>query len=247
MKKLLSLFFLLVNCSLYAEGLDSLKMQADSAYAREDYIQAAQLYHQAQPSAAVYYNLGNTYYRMDELAKAILYYERALLLSPGDKDIRFNLDMARSKTIDKVVPIRVFFFVEWYRSLVNFMSADTWGKLALMAFVVALVGLGGFFSFQVLPARKAGFAVFFIFLALSVCANVAGWYQRKRLEYRTGAIVTSASTIVRSTPSDSGQELFVLHEGTRVEIKDDGLKLWCEVELADGKRGWMLSKDLELI
>lgn len=247
MNKFLSFLLLLVGLPSHAGLVDSLKTQGDSAYAREDYAQAAQFYLKAQPSAAVYYNLGNTYYRMDEMASAILYYERALLLNPSDEDVRFNLDMARSKTIDKVVPLREFFFVDWYRSLVNLMSADAWGRLSLSFFVLALGGLGAFLFLHSLRLRKAGLTCFFVLLAASLLGNMFGWAQRHRLGHRTGAIVTSASSVVRSTPAESGRELFVLHEGTRVEIKDDGVSQWREVELADGKRGWMQAKDLEMI
>ena len=118
------------------------KERADSAYAQEHYQQAIADYEallKSGVSADIYYNLGNAYYRTDNITKAILNYERALLLSPGDDDIRFNLQMARSKTIDKITPQSEMFFVTWYHSLVNLMSVDAWARTALFTLAIAIV------------------------------------------------------------------------------------------------------------
>ena len=114
--KVFLLFYLFTFLPFMAVAVT--KAQADSAYQQEHYQQAAQIYEQLLKrgeSADLYYNLGNAYYRMDDITHAVLAYERALLLSPGDADVRFNLQMARSKTIDKIVPESEMFFVTWYR------------------------------------------------------------------------------------------------------------------------------------
>ena len=90
-------------------------------------------------SAEVYYNLGNAYYRTDNITKAVLNYERAHLLSPGDEDISFNLQFARSKTIDKITPESEMFFVTWWKALVNFTSVDCWAKTGIIAIIMALI------------------------------------------------------------------------------------------------------------
>lgn len=89
----------------------------------------------------LYYNLGNSYYRTDNITRAVLNYERALLLAPGDADIRFNLQMARSKTIDKITPKSEMFFVTWYKSLVNLASVDQWASVAIISIIVALIAI----------------------------------------------------------------------------------------------------------
>ena len=112
------------------------KASADSLYAAEHYQQAAHEYEALLKqgiSSDIYYNLGNCYYRMDDMTRAVLNYERALLLSPGDRDVRLNLQLARSKTIDKIVPESEMFFVTWYRSLVNLMSVDGWARTAIVS------------------------------------------------------------------------------------------------------------------
>ncbi len=247
MRSILSVILLSFGLFAHASDADSLKVAADSAYAREDYKEAASLYSQIEPSAAVCYNLGNCYYRSDEMAKAVLWYERAAMLNPSDGDIRFNLGMARSKTIDKVTPKHELFFVSWYGTLVNMTSVDTWGRVSILFFLLALVSLALCIALSSVALRKLSFSAFVILLALTAFGNVCAYSQRYRLLHRTGAIVMDASAVVKSTPSASGNDLFVLHEGTKVEIKDSTLKGWYEIELADGKVGWIESKQLEII
>jgi len=178
---------------------------------------------------------------------AILNYERALLLSPGDQDIRFNLQMARSKTIDKIQPESELIFVTWYRSIINIASVDGWARVAITSLVIALLlALLYLFSDRIW-LRKAGFFGGLMMLLLFLLSNVFAYNQKSRLENRTGAIVMSPSVTLKSTPSETGTDVFVLHEGTRVDIVDKGMKEWMEVRIADGKQGWMRVKDLEII
>ncbi|MBR6648598.1 MAG: tetratricopeptide repeat protein, partial [Bacteroidaceae bacterium] len=120
-------------------------LQGDSAYAKADYATAIAVYEailaEGNEAASLYYNLGNAYFKSDEIAKAILNYERALLLDPSDKDIRFNLEFARSKTVDKVTEGYTIFFVRWIEELINTMSMDAWCILGITAFVLLLVSL----------------------------------------------------------------------------------------------------------
>ena len=227
------------------------KAQADSAYAHEDYEAAAAIYEQLisenGESAQVYFNLGNAYYRQDKMAKAILNYERASLFDPGDRDIRFNLDMARSKTIDKIVPESEMFFVTTFRSLVLSMSVGSWAWLAIAAFILMLAGIGVYLFVPELWAQKTGFVAALLLLIVCVFANVAAYQQLRQIEQRTGAIIMAPSVVVKSTPSDSGTDLFILHEGTRVRVVDDSMRDWCEIRMADGKEGWMQKSKMEVI
>ena len=188
----------------------------------------------------MYYNLGNSYYKADDIAKAILNYERALLLQPGNADIRANLEVARSKTIDKVVPVPEIFFVSWTKSLINSLSVDAWAKLGVVFFVLLLVSLYLFFFSKQIVGKKAGFIAGIVFLIFVVLSNVFAAQQKKELVDRNEAIVLSPSVTVRSTPSESGTSLFILHEGRKVEIKDNSMREWKEIRLEDGKVGLSL-------
>lgn len=232
-------------------GVDAqTKAEADSAYINEDYATAITLYNgllEQGESAEVYYNLGNSYYKADSLAQAILSYERALLLEPGNDDIRFNLDMARSKTVDKVTPEREMFFVTWFNSLTDFTSADNWGYAAVVLFVLMLCSLMVYVMGRRIRVKKTGFIVAaFALLGVLLC-NVFAYRQKSLRTHRTGAVVMANSVVVRSTPAESGTELFVLHEGTRVEIVEDTMREWKEIRLADGKQGWVPLSQIERI
>ena len=226
------------------------KAEADSAYARGQYQQAISDYEEllkGGASADIYYNLGNAYYRTENITRAVLNYERALLLSPGDRDIRFNLQLARSKTIDKIVPESEMFFITWYHSLVNLMSVDGWARLAIVSLaLVIILSLLYLFSDRIW-LRKVGFFGGTFLLVVFVLANIMAWQQKQNLLYRKGAIVTVSSITVKGAPAKNGTDLFILHEGTKVIITDDAMKAWKKIRLADGKEGWIESQKIELI
>lgn len=226
------------------------KAEGDSAYMRDDYASAIQIYEnllKKGEAADVYYNLGNSYYKAGDIAKAILSYERALLLQPGNADIRANLEIARSKTIDKVVPVPEIFFVSWAKSLINCMSIDAWAKLGVVFFVLLLVSLYLFFFSRQIVWKKTGFIAGLVLLAFVILSNVFASQQKSELTNRNDAVVLSPSVTVRSTPSDSGTSLFILHEGHKVEIKDNSMREWKEIHLEDGKVGWVPTFAIEVI
>ncbi len=224
------------------------KTEADSLYAAEHYQQAAKAYEQLLEqgvSADLYYNLGNSYYRMDDFPHAILSYERALQLSPGNSDMRMNLQMARSKTIDKIVPESEMFFVTWWHSLVNLQSVDDWAWIALTALVMALLLSLAYLFASPIWLRKVGFFGGLAFLFIFLLSNLCAYQQRQVLVNHRGAIIIRSAVPVKSTPSKNGTDLFVLHEGTRVTVTDRTMKAWREIRLADGKQGWLQTADIE--
>ena len=226
------------------------KAEADSAYAQGHYQQAARDYEtllQQGVSTAIYYNLGNAYYRMDDMPHAVLNYERALLLSPGDADVRFNLQMARSKTVDKITPESEMFFVTWYHMLVNFTSVDGWARMALCALAVAIFLALLYLFASPVWMRKAGFFGALAMLLLFVVANIFAYAQKQGFVRRSGAIIMAPAVTVKSTPAKQGTDLFILHEGTRVEITDGTMRQWKRIRLADGKEGWIETSQMEII
>ena len=226
------------------------KTEADSAYVRGEYQQAIKDYEallEQGASADLYYNLGNAYYRTENITRAVLNYERALLLSPGDKDIRFNLQMARSKTIDKITPEQEMFFVTWYRSLVNLTSVDGWANVALISLALAIVLALLYLFSERIWLRKVGFFGAIILLVFFLLGNVFAYQQKDLLVHRHGAIVTAPAVTVKSTPAKQGTDLFILHEGTKVTITDGSMKDWKGIRLADGKEGWIETRQIESI
>lgn len=226
------------------------KQNADDEYNRGNYKQAITDYEELlgdHKSADLYYNLGNAYYRTDNLPRAIINYERALRLDPGNRDIRWNLEVASSKTIDKITPSPEFFLVRWWKALVYLLGVDGWAMVAigsmLLALLLALVYLFG----GGVGLRKTGFFGGGVFLLLFLLANVLGHEQKSAIENHRGAVVVAPTVSVRTTPDTNAQTNFVLHEGTKVDITDRQLKGWRGIKVADGRDGWVQESALEEI
>lgn len=227
-----------------------IKSKADSAYLRNNFETAIQLYESVLEygeAAEIYYNLGNSYYKSDDIARAILNYERALLLKPGNADIRANLEIARSKTVDKVEEIPDVFFVSWIKSLINSTSVDVWARWGIAFFILFILSAYFFIFSKRIVIKKIGFIGSVLFLIFTICTNSFASYQKNTLVNRNTAIIISPSVIVRSTPNENGTSLFVLHEGRKVQIQDNSMSSWKEISLEDGKVGWVQTSELEVI
>ena len=179
--------------------------------------------------------------------KAIVAYERALRLSPGNSDILFNLQFVRNKTIDRLMPNSDMFFVTWYKSLVNLVSVDTWAIFSVLSVLIALVLMLLFLFGNRIMLRKIGFYGAISFLVLFVLSNVFAYQQKAQFENRNDAIVVASTISVKKTPVNTGTDSFVLHEGTKVRIIDKTMSDWRHIELSDGRDGWVRKTQIEEI
>lgn len=251
MKVFIISFFCLSAMTLntYAAGL-SLKEQADSAYSHEQYDKAIMIYEKLAADThdyKVYYNLGCSYYRTDSIAKSLLWLERAARLNPGDEDVQFNLSLVRSKTIDKITPVHEMIIVSVFKSVVNIMSLQKWSIVNITLFILTFIFISLFFFSNVLSLRKVGLFMSALCIVLCVLGNICAFQQRSLTAHHVSGIIMSPAVTVKSTPTENGSDLFVIHEGTRVEIRDSSMKEWLEVQIADGKIGWIPKNSLELI
>ncbi len=224
--------------------------RANTAYINGDHHTAAMLYEQivarGMGSAKLYYNLANAYFKEERFGKAILYYNRALRLAPGNDDIRYNLSVAEARTKDNIERIPEFFVINWLRAARHTMGCTAWTTLSLVALITALVLFLFYLLSQRLVLRKTGFYGTMAAMLLFICATWFAAGARREMLDQTQAIVMSASVAVKSSPDKSATDLFVLHEGTSVEITNR-FDNWCEVMIADGKKGWLESKAVETI
>ena len=227
------------------------KQQADSLYAKENYKAAVTIYQKLVDKGGVapelYYNMGNCYYKLDEIAKSILNYERAQLLDPSDGDIKTNLALARGKTADKVTPPSQMFFISWWKELTNMMKISDWMLVAFTTFVLMLAGILVYAFMTIVRYRKIGAYGAMVCLVVSIVANLSALSQYLTIIHRDYAIVMAPAVTVKSSPSGSSTDLFVIHEGTKVEILDSTMKEWREVKLEEGKVGWIHVSDMEVI
>lgn len=224
------------------------KAKADEAYLKGDYQKAIGIYEELlknDRNAELYYNLGNSYYRTDNITKAVLAFERARLLNPGNKDIKHNLEIASSKTIDNIQPEEKMFFVAWYHDFVNILTSDTWACTALVSLVVSLILLLVYLFAGPMFVRRIAFYVSTVLIILFFLGNLFAWQLKSFALESNGAIVTVATLSVKSSPTSQSAETFAIHEGTRVEIIDSSLKGWLQIHLADGREGWIADNTVE--
>ena len=226
------------------------KADADSAYIKEDYATAISIYENLLKkgvSAEIYYNLGNSYYKAGDIARAILNYERAVLLSPNNSDYNTNLDIASAKKVDKDEYSSEIFIISWGKSIVNLMSSDQWAIFSVIVFIIFLVGLSLFVFSKKSTIKKTSFVFGLCALILVPITNYCASYQRNKILSKNTAIVLEPSVTVRSTPSETGTSLFVIHEGKKVNIKDGSMTSWKEIELENGQVGWIPTEVIEVI
>lgn len=262
MKKLLVIFIVaLVNMhsafalrdTVSAEKFikDATMAMADSAYMSEKYKDAINLYSSiyktGKVSPALYYNLGNSYYRTGDMAKAIVNYERAYQLDPSDADIKFNLDLARSKTVDQITPESEMFFVTWTKALIQSTTVNGWSTIAVTCFVLTLVLVLVFIFYDNQLVKKISFfAAVFMFLVF-IFGNIFAFIQQDNLIKRRSAIVVIPATTMKGAPSDKSADVQTIHAGTKVYIDDASMIEWKGVHLEDGKKGWVRISSIEII
>lgn len=229
---------------------EELWQAGNTAYSAGDYTRAAELYtaitDKGLYSAPLYYNLANALFKSGETGGAILYYNRALHLSPGDEDIRHNLEYAERSTKDKIEEIPEFFLVSWAKKVRSTMSCTAWTVISLLLFAATLASCLVYLLSQRIAMRKAGFYGMAAALLLCIATTLMAWSERNMLVERNEAVVMSSSLSVKSSPDKSATDLFVLHEGTVVTIGStvDG---WAEVRIADGNKGWVEIERIERI
>ena len=246
-------FFILTAILFAAFNLSAQKdllQQANEAYAKGDFQAATDSYEEllktSGESAIVYYNLGNSYYKLNKIAPSILNYERALLLEPGNSDIRFNLEIAKLKTVDKIEPIGEFFLTEWFRDIQNLLTTDAWSIFSITCFILLITCLFLFFFSRRIFTKKLGVYAGLVLIVCIIFGNCFAYNQKNKLTRRNEAIIFVPTTTIKSSPDNSGTELFILHEGTKVTLKNK-LSDWNEIETADGNVGWIKSSEVEVI
>ena len=265
MKKIIALIFAIIPVLAVAQEEEMTRLMADSAqvayvptlsdadsaYIQGDYLTAISIYESVIENqgvnATLYMNLGNCWLKRDEVAKAILYYERAYLLDPSDPDIRFNLELARTKTVDKVSAVNQLFIVVWFKKLLAILDVNGWAILTVVLFAFTMLLAGVFLFSKKTGIRKISFSFSAFFLLLSVLSFIFATTQMGNLKKRDTAIIMSPSVTVKSTPTSAGTDLFIIHEGRKVKILDSSMKEWVEIRLEDGNTGWIPVNVMEII
>ncbi len=233
---------LLPYANAKTDAPDSLITRANLYYANGMYENAAKLYQQVADSgyaaAELFYNLGNAYFKVHDIPHAILYYERAHLLDPGNEDISYNLDLARTYVTDKTDVLPEFFLVAWYHWFLERLPADGWAVLSMITFFLGLVLLTLYVFSQKKGLKKTGFTTGMVMLFFAALSFLFAWQSKHILTAHDHAIVMSPAVTVKSSPGEEGTDLFVIHEGLKVAV-EDSVDHWTEIRLQDGSKGWL--------
>lgn len=248
MKRILYIVSLVLTMSLpiSAQNMKS----ANDAYAAGNYEEAIQIYENVTKSgyesSTLYFNLGNAYYRTGKLAPSILNYERALRLDADNVDAQHNLEFVRQKTVDKIEPFATIFFVKWIEEFRNIADSNEWAYTGIIFLIILIISLFLYIFGRRIWIKKTGFGLAIATLCFTVVSLVFSYQQKKALEDNSTAIVFVPTVTIKSSPDNSGTDLFVLHEGTKLTIKSI-LGDWSEITTEDGNTGWILSKSIEKI
>lgn len=225
--------------------------QANAAYSEGRWNDAVSAYEMIAAtgleSSKLYYNLGNAEYKSGSLAGAVINYERALKIDPSFSDARFNLEFVNTQTQDRIEQVPEFILKTWTRKLCYMLDSDAWAVMfvILLALTASMALL--FVLSPSVAGKRTGFIIGIVTLLLSSATLGFSVYQKADYAVRDEAVVTKPVISVKSSPStDSGTDLFILHEGTKVRIMDS-VGSWSNIEISDGRQGWILTSEAEVI
>jgi len=249
------LFFLTINLFLLTINFcnadnSALYTEANELFKKAEYPAAIEKYELVLKSNFVsgelYYNLGNAYFKTNQMPMAILCYERAKKLMPGDDDVDFNLSIANLKIVDKIEVMPRLFFYRWYDAAANMFGCDGWAITGVFSLLIAMLL---FVLFRITEAQGLRKLFFYCGLLLLVFALKSFWFANIQYKAATGentAIIFTPTLNVKSSPAVNGTNLFVLHEGTKVQLLDK-VGDWSKIKLSDGNLGWVESSSFVVI
>jgi tetratricopeptide (TPR) repeat protein len=250
MKRIILFLSIILCFSQLAFSQMSEVKQANDLYAKGDYTNAAKQYEKILSrdgvAPEIYYNLGNAYYKSNEIGHSILNYERALRLSPSFDDARFNLELAQQKVVDNIVPSPTFFIGRWIQNLIKLLTSNQWLIISVGVFILCLISVFLFIFGTSRVTRKISFYFAMVLVGITFFSLIFSGVRKGQMYNHKEAIVMSGVISVKSSPDKSGTDLFQLHEGAKVSIKST-LGSWTEIKLSNGGIGWVEQVNIEKI
>ena len=224
--------------------------KANDAYNKGDYVQAADQYlkiiENGEHSAELYFNLGNAYYKLNQIAPSIYYYEKALLLSPNDSEIENNLAYSQNMTLDAIDILPQTGLASLYKKVTGYFLFDQWAKIAVFLMILFVLLYIAFYFFRYSTRKRIAFIGSLLALFLSIIAAVFAFIEYEDFKSDNPAIVFAQESQVKNEPNNRSAQAFILHEGTKVNVLDT-LDEWRKIQLTDGKTGWISSENIKLL
>ncbi|MBK7712080.1 MAG: tetratricopeptide repeat protein [Bacteroidales bacterium] len=246
-----AILILIITSGAYAQESGTGKFNQGVTYfsagSYNDALQSwTEVYNTGYRSAALCYNIGNAYFKLNNIPQAILFYERAYLLKPADEDINYNLQIARTLIVDRFQEIPELFFVRWYNFVSLFLSSNQWARISIVSFILSLLFLSLYIYSLNYRHKVIGFWFAVSLFIISLGSFVLSSRNKYLVHDSHQAVITNPVISGKSSPDSSGTDLFVLHEGTKVSVEDE-VGEWLEIRLSDGNKGWVPLNSLNII
>jgi len=243
--------FLLILLSFFAQAQnEALFNAATDAYNAGDYNKAIENYLEivaaGQHSAELYFNLGNSYYKLNQVAPSIYYYEKALLLKPNDSEIKNNLGYAQNMTLDAIEVLPETGLSKIYKDITSFLSFDKWGYAAVVFMMLFVLLYIGFYFFQYATYKRIALITGIVSLFVAVLSLVFAFLQYSDFQADQPAIVFDDEVKVTSEPNKRSELVFTLHEGTKLNVLEE-LNDYKKIRIADGQTGWLTANSIKLL
>lgn len=249
-KHILFLILAVVSLHAFAFNSDSLMVRANYAYEHQQYDSAVNMYQQVLKqgfvSPALYFNLGDAYFRLKDMPSAILYFEKAKKLDPNNDDIRYNLNLSNTMIPDKIEKVPLMFLKRWWNYFYNLFDANIWAVLSLVSFSVFILLVGIFILSRGRNTRKISFFIGLLLLLISVAAFGFASQKAYYLQHHSEAIIFTPAITAKSSPTLNSVDLFMIHQGTKVRLLDE-VDGWEKIRLQNGSIGWLPKDSLKAI
>lgn len=225
--------------------LNDLMNKGNAAFQKENYEEALKNYttilNEGYVSTALYYNIGNVYYRLGKLGLSILYYEKTLKLSPDNENAAYNLKIAKAHTKDKIKEVPELFIIKWWNSFLSILPSSSWAILVLAVYFVVLLFAAGWFFTKSSSVKQYTFfggtaALGILLLSIIFLISAINHENSKKF-----GILLQPVTTAKASPDKGSSDAFVIHEGVKFQLEDE-LQGWSEIKLPDGKVGWIPKK-----
>jgi tetratricopeptide (TPR) repeat protein len=247
--KSIVLFMLITNCSLLIANGSLISDSAVAAYSKREYKKAITCYEsilkEGNTSSALYYNLGNAYYKDNQLGKAIYNYELANKLNPTDGDVKNNLRIANTKVIDKIDAKENMFTNAIKSGLYGLFSTNGWAYATIIFLLTAALLFVLFISTSNVVLKRVGFWTGSLFVIGFVFSLTVGYAALHNLNKKTQAIIIAPEVKVFSEPNATSKSKFSLHEGTKVNVLSINPD-YTAIQLANGNEGFIATPNLGL-
>ena len=244
------LFTLFICKTSFADNNTIAFDSANASYAKGDFEKAIKQYESLvennSVSSELYYNLGNAYFKTNNIGLAILNYERAKKINPDDEDLITNLKLANQKTEDKIDAAPQLFLSEWKNGIINIFNEKEWSMICIVLFSISLLLFGIYILSYNNALKKLGFFGGVLILLATIFIFFIAKNKYELTKNSVDAVIISATATITGSPNEKGTKLFILHEGTKVVVTEEAAE-WTEIKIANGNVGWIKTNFLQKI